>query len=166
MEDFLFVFSYLIAIFPNNQQADLKQHVMIAHDKITYTCQDCGTVLSSKATFTRHKRLHNESLLKRCTYCPKKFTTANALNKHVHSRHKGLQRPQLHDIELPEKEKHEEGEYKLETRWEELGEDRDDDAFEEIIEEVVVSEGLVDLEPKEEINEDEYVFFEEDSEED
>ncbi|XP_065091128.1 uncharacterized protein LOC135712072 [Ochlerotatus camptorhynchus] len=145
-------------------KADLKQHVMIAHDKITYTCQDCGTVLSSKATFTRHKRLHNESLLKRCTYCPKKFTTANALNKHVHSRHQGLQRPRLHEIELPEKL--DETEEEQDTQWEELGDDRDGDAFEEIIEEVIMSEGLLDLEPKEEIKEDEYLFYEEDAEED
>ncbi|XP_055623857.1 zinc finger and BTB domain-containing protein 41-like [Toxorhynchites rutilus septentrionalis] len=83
-------------------KADLRQHVLSVHEKFTYTCDDCGTVLNSRATFTRHKRLHNESQLKKCTFCVKKFTTSNALKRHVESRHLGQKRPRVHAVEVLE----------------------------------------------------------------
>ncbi|XP_058465705.1 zinc finger imprinted 3-like [Malaya genurostris] len=82
-------------------KADLRQHVLTVHEKRTFTCEECGTVLNSKITFSRHRRLHNESELKQCNFCSKKFTTNNALKRHVQKRHLSHTRPRTHSIEMP-----------------------------------------------------------------
>ncbi|XP_058812698.1 zinc finger and BTB domain-containing protein 17-like [Topomyia yanbarensis] len=93
-------------------KADLRQHVLTVHEKLTYTCGECEMVLNSRATYTRHRRLHDESQLKKCNFCTKKFTTTNALKRHVEKRHLGQTRPRLHSVVMPVEE----------LIWEEIGE--------------------------------------------
>lgn len=121
-------------------KADLKKHVLSEHERITYTCENCGMVLKSKITYTRHKRIHDVSLQKACSYCPKRFTTTNSLNKHVQRRH----RPQ--EMVLSEEtQEHKQMHGNREARWDKY-EQEETGVYQDIIEEEVVSEAELTIE--------------------
>lgn len=127
----------------------MRQHVLSVHEKLTFTCDDCGTVLNSRATFTRHRRLHDESQMKKCSFCVKMFTTSNALKRHVEGRHLGQKRPRMHAVEILEHEVP--GNDVIELRGEEV---------EEIIVEEIVPENQADLNYVDAVKENHILFTE------
>lgn len=133
-------------------KADLKTHVLAVHDKVTYPCKVCGVILKSKITFARHKRIHDVSLQKTCSFCTKRFTTTNALNKHVRSRHQGLD---ADDMEHSDDEAEEHGGDK--TGWDVSG---DEGGFQDIIEEVVMTEQSSDFDSKDDIKQEPLLIIE------
>ncbi|XP_062535837.1 uncharacterized protein LOC134205003 [Armigeres subalbatus] len=62
-------------------KVDLHQHIVNDHGETSHSCDICGAVLKSKVTLYQHKRLH--IVLKKCTYCRKRFATDKKFEMHL-----------------------------------------------------------------------------------
>ncbi|XP_055614062.1 zinc finger protein 394-like [Uranotaenia lowii] len=75
------------------QTHDMQIHMESVHLNIKHPCDICGKVLAAKKLLVNHKRLHDESALRRCPYCPKAYTQNSALKYHINKHHSLIPEP-------------------------------------------------------------------------